>query len=279
MVDNNDVRQAGAEARSAGRAVEQSKPYRWLVRVGLICYGVVHVLVAWLALQLVIGGSSEDDPSLSGALRNLSDQPFGQVLVLVTAVGFATLTLWQLLQALFGHREFDGLKRIRKRVSSAGKTVLYGFLCFSAARLAVGSSSGGGEGTELLTARVLDIPFGRLLVVLLAAVIVAVGVALIVKGLRQKFTEEMVGGSGTLARALGTAGYVTKGISIILIGMSFALAAYHFDPDQAGGTDDAFRTLLSQPWGIVALVVVSVGLAKFGLYCFYWSRHVKLSNA
>ena len=41
-----------------------------------MAYGVVHLLIAWLALQLAFGDHSENASS-QGALRELASQPFG----------------------------------------------------------------------------------------------------------------------------------------------------------------------------------------------------------
>lgn len=287
MVDGDDVRevrdQAEQAGKSAGRAVEQSKPYRWLVTIGLVCYGIVHLLIAWVAAQLALGGSSAgEEASPGGALRNLAAQPFGEVLMVVIAVGFGTLVVWQILQAIFGHREFDGFKRVRKRLSSAAKVVLYAVLGFSAARLAAGPDAdegGGGETERSITADLMAMPLGRVLVIVLGLVVIAVGVGHIVKGIRQSFTDELAGRPGTATRVLGTAGYVAKGIAIMVVGALFGWAAITYDSEKAGGTDDALRTILEQPFGVILLLAVALGFAAFGLYCFYWSRHTKHSGA
>ncbi|MGJ3509572.1 DUF1206 domain-containing protein [Enemella sp. A6] len=284
MVDGDDVRQARDQAeetgKSAGRAVEQSKAYRWLVTVGLICYGIVHLLIAWVAGQLALGGSSGgEEASSSGALRSLAQQPWGEVLMVVIAIGFGTLVIWQLLQALFGHHEFEDKKRIRKRLASAGKVILYGALGFSAVRLATTGDDGGGGTEESLTGKLMGMPLGRILVIVVGVVVIAVGISMIVKAVRQKFTEELNTRPGTGARVLGTLGYIAKGIAIGVVGALFGWAAITFDPDKAGGTDEALRTILEQPFGTFLLLAVALGFAAYGLYCFYWSRYPKTTAA
>jgi hypothetical protein len=49
--------------------------------------------------------------------------------------------------------------------------------------------------------------------------------------------------------------------------------------DQAArskGLDGALRTLASQPLGTALLVIVAVGFAAFGVYCFAQSRYRKI---
>jgi hypothetical protein len=57
--------------------------------------GVVHLLLGWLALQIAWGLSGRESADTSGAMKTLADQPFGQVLLWLVAVGLAALALWQ----------------------------------------------------------------------------------------------------------------------------------------------------------------------------------------
>ncbi|MDP9318764.1 MAG: DUF1206 domain-containing protein, partial [Actinomycetota bacterium] len=57
-----------------------------LVRVGLVAYGVVHLLVAWLALQLAFGDHS-GPANQQGALHALARQPFGKTLLWGVGLG------------------------------------------------------------------------------------------------------------------------------------------------------------------------------------------------
>ena len=58
-----------------------------LARVGLIAFGVVHLLVAWLALQLAWLGGGGESADQSGAMATLADSPVGKPLLWVIAVG------------------------------------------------------------------------------------------------------------------------------------------------------------------------------------------------
>ena len=47
---------AKSGARRQGQRLRGTKGYQVLVRTGLVCFGVVHLLIAWLALQVAWGG-------------------------------------------------------------------------------------------------------------------------------------------------------------------------------------------------------------------------------
>ena len=75
--------------------------------------------------------------------------------------------------------------------------MVYLVLGLTAARIAAGagSSSGSGQAEQTVTARLLSVPFGRVLVVLVGVAVLAVGVSQIVKGIRRKFvTRDLAGG-------------------------------------------------------------------------------------
>ena len=61
-------------------------------------YGIVHLVLAWIAVQVAFGGRG--DASSSGALRELASQPFGLALMVIMAVGLFTLVLWQGIEAV-----------------------------------------------------------------------------------------------------------------------------------------------------------------------------------
>jgi uncharacterized protein DUF1206 len=66
-----------------------------LARAGLIAYGVVHLLIGWLAVQIAWSASGSKSADTSGALKTLADQPFGKILLWLVAVGLVALGLWQ----------------------------------------------------------------------------------------------------------------------------------------------------------------------------------------
>ena len=56
-------------------------------------YGIVHLLIGWLALQLAFG-DHEGEPSSKGAMQELAEQPFGEVLIWAIAIGMFFLVIW-----------------------------------------------------------------------------------------------------------------------------------------------------------------------------------------
>ena len=76
--------------------------------------------MGWLSLQLAFGDTSEK-ASNKGAMQELSQQPFGDVLVWAIAIGMFLLVLWRLLEAFVGHREKEeGSDRMKARAGLRG---------------------------------------------------------------------------------------------------------------------------------------------------------------
>ncbi|HET9873811.1 MAG TPA: DUF1206 domain-containing protein [Propionibacteriaceae bacterium] len=254
--------------------VTQNQGYRTLVTTGLISYGVVHAVIAWIALQVAWGGRG--DASSQGALRELGSQPLGSVLLWVVAAGMFTLVVWQALEAAFGYEWMDGGKRLRRRLASVGRAIVYLAIGISAARVALGSGGRSGDAAEqTLTARLMSAPFGRILVAIVGLAVIAVGVSQIVRGVRKRFKEELTGAASDATVKLGTAGFTAKGVALIIIGLLFGWAAATYDPDKAGGIDAALKTIRDQPFGSVLLTVMALGILAFGLFCFSWSRRAR----
>lgn len=279
-----DVKDKG---NKAGREARHSTTMRAAARIGLVAYGVVHILIGIIALQIAWGGSGGDEASSSGALKTIAEQPFGGVALWVCAFGLAALTMWQVLTAVWGFQtEQDDMSRLRKRLSAVGRAVVYAVLAFSAAKVAggsssSGSSSGGGDSKEEgITASLLSAPAGRVLVAGVGIAILVVAVLHIYRGISESFTHDLEGsatsgGSGSAVVTVGKVGYVSKGVAIGVVGLLFGWSAISYDPDKAGGLDDALQTVRDQPYGPYLLTLVAVGLAAFGLFCFAWARYVR----
>jgi hypothetical protein len=110
---------------------------------------------------------------------------------------------------------------MRRRLSSAGRAVVYLALGLLAIGVAVGSGSKSGKGEETLSAKLMSVPFGQVLVAAVGAAVIAVGIAQIVKGVKQKFTEDLDHGVRPAIKRLGTVGYCVKGIALCIIGGLF----------------------------------------------------------
>ena len=268
------------KAEQVGRRAHANEWFEKLVRVGLVAYGVVYLLVGWLALQLALG-EQEGSASSSGAMQQVAEQPAGTALLWLIGIGMFALVTWKALDAFFGHQEEDGAKLWRKRATDALKAVLYAVVGVSAITTAMGSGGGGGSGTDSMTKKIMELPGGQLLVVLTGLAIIAYGAAQIRTAYNEKFREK-IGASGPGATGgkagnayvyFGKAGYTAKGIAFGIVGILFAYAGITHDAKKSGGVDQALHEILEQPFGPFLLGLIAVGIICYGLFCFARAWH------
>jgi hypothetical protein len=263
------------EATQAADQAARSETLGRVARAGMIARGVVYLVIAVLAIKLATGeqGTNADQQE---ALRTIAEGPFGEVLLLLVAVGLAGYALWMLVRAAIGHgvEETDsGLDR----VSALASAVAYGVICATAIAILVGSGSGSGSPKEA-TGGVLGWPGGTVLVAIAGAVVIGVGIYQAYKGLARKFLEEAnTAGMSPEARkgytTLGVFGYVARAVVFVLVGYGLIKAAVDYDPKKVVGLDGALHELANSSYGPPVLWLVAVGLAGFALYSFADARY------
>ncbi len=263
--------------------LRQAAGHPWfhhMSRVGLVARGLLYLLIGWMALQVAFGGGGKE-ADRKGALEAIADKPGGLVLIGLMAAGFAALVLWQVAEALFGRPVPDGDKAT-KRLGSAGRAVVYASAF--AATLAFlfghhGSSSD--QQSKTYTARLMEAPGGRWLVLAVAAGFVVVGVVMVVNAFRHKFMKELKSWEmGRTARRvvkpLAMVGNTARGLVIAAVGAFLAYAAITFQPDKAQGLDGTLREFASTPAGPWGLAAIALGVLTFGLYSFCEARYRKV---
>jgi Na+/H+ antiporter NhaD/arsenite permease-like protein len=266
------------EAKQAARRAHNSDAVEWLARLGLVARGVIWLTVGLLAAQVARGDTERADKN--GALEAIKDKPFGELLLVVLAVGFLGYAAWRLLEGAVGNRdESDDRKRWAKRLGSLFRGAIYLFLAGSTAKFLV--RGGSDDKTQPLTARIMAATGGRTVVLLIGAGLVVGGLAMAYRGLRQKFEDlveldRMPDPLKAVTRVVGTSGLVSRGLVFALIGGFLIDAAVTFDPDKAKGLDATLKTVAHQPFGRVVLFVGAVGLLAFALWSWIEARYRKL---
>lgn len=277
----------------AAKKAENSDALDHVIRAGLVAYGIVHLLIGWLALQIAFGEKAKQ-ASGTGALEYLNRQPLGGVLIWVVAIGLVALVLWRLLEAWQGWRdEDDAQDRAKAAVPQLFKGVIYAVLAWSALKVASSSGGSGGSGggsggsggggksggsTDTLTAQLLQMPAGQLIVGALGLAVVGYGGYYVYQGWSDKFLEKLDGRPqsrevSAAYRWVGKAGHIGKGASIAVIGLLFVYAAITHDPNKSAGLDRALQEVAQQPFGQGLLALVAVGIACYGVFAFARARH------
>jgi hypothetical protein len=278
MSTEGAARSAMGNVRGAG----DSEGLEHLARVGLIAYGVVHLLVAWLALQLAWGGGGASADQ-SGAMATVAESPVGKPLLWIIAIGLIALAVWQAAEVLRWRSGWSAsgktrTKAIRKSVKAIAKAVMYATLAVLAIRFATGSGQSSSEQQQQTTAGVFDWPAGEWLVGIAGLALIGSGGYHVYKGVTKRFLKEIDTSEASpkatrLVTRLGQVGFPGKGVALAGVGALLVWAAVTFDPSKAQGLDGALRSILDLPFGQILLTLVALGIAAFGAYLFVRARY------
>jgi Domain of Unknown Function (DUF1206) len=255
-----------------GRSDAPGRVVDVLGRIGLAGYGIVHVLVAWLALQVAFG--VPDAPAdADGAVGTIARTPVGVLALVLAAIGLVAFALWQVTAAGIGFRWVEGGERARKRVGAVAKSVAMAALAVVVVNYLSGVGTGGEATAQSVAAGVLELPAGRLLLGLAAVVILVLAGAMTYTGVRRTFmgdldVRDVAPAARRAIELTGAVGHLARALALAVVGVLAGTAALFADPARAGGLDAALRALGATPLGTGLLVVVAVGFAAFGIFCF-----------
>jgi hypothetical protein len=279
------------DIRGANRMTRNAATGKWMTgfaRVGYAAKGVVYLIIGFLAAKLAIGqgGAATDQ---RGALHTIYDQPSGKFLLIVVAIGLLAFTLWSFIQAIYDTEgQGSKAKGIIARIGYAAVGIAYAALAFGAYQIATSTGSGGkssSTSTQDATAKLLQLPFGVPLVVIVGLIVLGVAFYLFAKAYNAKFqnTLNLATLSAQVKKALiflGRLGYGALGVVFTIIGFFMIVAAVQFNPQQAKGLDTALGELLQlRPFGQVLLGIVAIGLIAYGVYSFVEARYRRLGRA
>jgi len=261
------------KAVHATRRAANSKHAEALARFGLTARGAIYIVMGLLTLSVAKGNSEDVDQR--GALREVLHQPFGTLLVVLLAVGFAGYSLWRFSEALFGVTGHAG--STFARVVSAFRGLIYAVLSFTAIAVLRGSNASQAEQQRGYAAEVMSHTGGRWVVGLVGLAVVVVGAILVFEGVTRKFMRYFPEGQldakvRSTIQTVGVIGNVSRGSVFAGAGALVVLAAWNYEPSKAAGIDATVQLLRdhSLTW---LLVLAGLGLIAFGCYGLLEARY------
>jgi hypothetical protein len=245
----------------------------WMARIGYGARGMVFLLLGGFAALAAIGARTR---AVDGkdALRRMLEQPFGEVLLAIIALGLFCFAGWRILQALF---DADGcgndLKGLSRRLVYGAAAVFYAGFGSVAVSMLLGND-GGGSGDAIVrdwTAWALAKPFGRWLIGGVGLAIVGTGLGIGIAGLRAEFSRrlDLNKHPRLIVTALGIAGYLARALVFVIIGVFLIFAAVDARSREATGFAGALRIIQQQDsYGSVLLGIAAAGFIAYAAYAF-----------
>lgn len=270
----------GDKAQRGGEQLAHAKTLGWLARAGLLARGAVYLVIGLLALEVALGegGKTTDQ---QGAMKAISAQSYGKVLLVLLIIGLAGYAIWRLTRAAVGHgaeqRDDTG-----DRIAALASGIVYAALCVVAIGILIGSgSTSSSQKAKETTAGVLGWSGGPVLVAIAGLVLIGVAIYQAYKGLSRNFLEDAKTGEMSESvrkayTALGVVGLTARAVIFALVGYGILKAALEYDPKEAVGLDGALRKLADTPFGPWLLGLIAVGLAVFALYSIADARYRKV---
>jgi hypothetical protein len=263
--------------------IEQRKP--WLTRFarfGYMAKGFVYFMIGLLALQAAIGMGGETT-GMEGALKAVQRQPFGQILLILTAIGLFGYSMWRLIQAWLDpdHTDSRNPQRLLQRAGYVVSGLSYGYVGLEAVKMVMGFIGSSEGGREYWTAQLLAQPFGHWLVGIVGLTVIGVGLSQLYNGIAARFRKElnlhqMSETEQTWAIRSGRIGYSARGVVYCVIGGFFIWAAIQLNPNEAVGTEEALDKIAQQPYGWVLLALVALGFIAYAIFAFVQARYRKI---
>lgn len=257
-----------------------------LARLGFVSRGAVYAIIGIIATWGAFAAGKQSTGS-SGALKTILEQPFGQILLGITAIGLLGYALWQFTRAVSGGGEADrngDVQEIALRAVRVVVGIIHLGLAYSAVSLIffANRSAENGSSTKEWTAILLAQPFGQILVAAVGAGFISYGCFEIYKALTTKFTEdlktfEMSEKVERLAVWVGRAGLTARGIVFGIIGVFLIEAVVSYDPTQAAGLSGALRSLEDESFGPFVLGIVALGLIAYGIHMFFMAIYREIN--
>lgn len=273
-----------AAERAVSRAANKGQPWTdRAARVGFLARGSVYVLVGGVALTAALGaGGAPTDPS--GALMRLGRMPAGRAALALIALGLLVHAAFRAVLAVIGEPYVKQRRwqRLATRARHGFSALFYLGMSSTAALLAAGRSAEAHADkdaqTRGLSAWLLGAPFGRpLLVAIAAGIAVAAAVELVRafgpnRARDHLRVEAMREGQCKLMVALGRVAYVARATVLAACAYFLVRGAINRSPRETRGPAGALRAVWELPHGGLWLALIAAGLLAFGAYSVLEAR-------
>lgn len=256
-----------------------------LARAGYATRGALYIIVGALAAMAAFGyGGGTTDTK--GALLELYRQPFGALLLVLSALGLAGYAAFLLCRAgLDPEHEAKGRWAPFKRGWWALMAVVHFGLATWALSMALGSTPAAHDGDQQargLTALVLGWrPLGPWLVAGVGVGFIGGAAYNLYCAYRAKLDDAL-----DLSRLHGAArrwveracrfGIAARACVGLVAGAFFVVAAIRSNPYEAKGFADSLGALRAMPFGAYLFGAVSLGLVAFGAYELVEARYRRI---
>lgn len=260
-------------------------PYtKKFARLGFYTKGFLFIVIGLLAILVAIGEKGGELADPTGALTRIAHARYGKIILMIFIVGAAGHGAWNILR---GAADVDNagnsLQGIIKRIIAACIGFFYFFLAWTAWSVMSAAQIAENSGTvqKTLTALLLALPLGAILVGLIGLIVIGAGFHECYSGVTGKYQEayklyKLDENKLRFISILGFVSFLTRGLIFGLMGYFFIVAAIDSNPNEAVGIDGALLTLSQSYFGKTLLFAAAVGLVCHGVLSLYEARYRRI---
>lgn len=250
-----------------------------LARTGFVAKGIVYGIIGVLTFKAAfdMGGQKAGQMQV---LEFLEKQTFGNILLILMAIGLACYAAWRFIQAVKDPENIgDDAKGKAKRVAFFCSGLLYLGIGVMAALKAFGSGGGGSGSGSAQKSSFLASETGLIIIGVVGAGIIIAGIFQFVKAYKndyqKKFDLSSLDDQKKRESIEKTAkfGLSARGVILLIIGY-FAIKAYlDNDPSDIKTTSEAFSFIQDASYGAWLMGFIAAGLVAYAIYMFLMAKY------
>lgn len=283
-MNTSDISQSASQATAkAQSSFEYTDWKEKFARFGHVAKGVVYGIAGVLTFMAAFNMGGGKATGKSGVIEFLQNQPFGQVLLILMAVGLACYAFYRFM-LVAGKSERLEQKSEGKRNALKVAYVISGLVYLALAVYAVmqvagGGGGGGGSSKQSMLSQIMSQSWGPIFFYVVAAGMAIKAIAQFSKVIKNDFYKYVRQNDVDPEKARkavkisGTAGYISRGILVGIIAFFFYQAASTHDASQVEGSGGAFSFLDSMSSGPWLMGAVAAGLVLYGIYMLFLARY------
>lgn len=250
-----------------------------MARTGFVAKGVVYGIIGILTFKAAFDMGGQKAGQLQ-VLEFLEKQTFGNILLILMALGLASYAAWRFVQAIKDPENIgDDKKGTAKRTAFFASGLLYLGFGVLAALKAFGSGSGSsGSSGSAQQSSFLASETGLWIIGIVGVGIIIAGIFQIVKAYKNDYYKKF--GLASLdekrresIKKTAEFGLSARGVILLIIGFFAIQAAVNSDPSEIKTTQEAFSFIQEAAYGPWLMGLVAAGLVAYAIYMFLMAKY------
>lgn len=260
------------------------KNIKTMARTGFVAKGIVYGIIGVLTFKAAfdMGGQKAGQMQV---LEFLEKQTFGNILLILMALGLASYAAWRFIQAVKDPENIGNDKKGKaKRTGFFFSGLLYLGIAVLAALKAFGSSKGSsGSSGSTQQSSFLASETGLWILGIIGAGIIIAGIFQFVKAYKNDYYKKLglasLGDEKKRESIKKTAefGLSARGVILLIIGFFAIKAAVNSNPSEIKTTQEAFSFIQESAYGPWLMGLVAAGLVAYAIYMFLVAKYRRFS--